>query len=94
MHASSLHSLSCVIVLTRTIAAAYATLCTIRVDLSQAAKDLVPKKLFGKVIYQLDFDVIIFFGLMELKAELGWKTNVRFQSYILLNVYFIYFPGR
>ena len=78
-----------------TITAAYATLCTITVDLSRAAKDLSPKKkFFGKNIYQLDYDVIIFFGLTELKAELGWKTKVSSQPYILLVVYLIYFPER
>ncbi|KAN0094954.1 hypothetical protein V8E55_003241 [Tylopilus felleus] len=51
--------------------------CSIRVDLSQPAKNLVSRKnASGQVYYQLDYDVIVFFGLTELQAQLSWKTKV------------------
>lgn len=53
-------------------------------DLSEPAKDLVPKKVAGQLCYQLDYDVIVFFGQTEFKAELGWKTKVSCEPYVLL----------
>ncbi|KAI9569153.1 hypothetical protein HD554DRAFT_2204656 [Boletus coccyginus] len=54
----------------------FSTLCTIRVNLSEAAKDLAPKREpSGQLYYRLDYDVIVFFGPTELRAELGWKTR-------------------
>jgi len=53
----------------------FSTLCTIRADLSEAVEDLVKKKASGQVYYQLDYDVIVLFGLTELKAYLGWKSK-------------------
>ncbi|KAN0094933.1 hypothetical protein V8E55_003220 [Tylopilus felleus] len=50
--------------------------CNIRVDLSKPAKDLVSKKsASGQVYYQLDYDVLVFFGLTELTAKLSWMTK-------------------
>ncbi|KAN0094963.1 hypothetical protein V8E55_003250 [Tylopilus felleus] len=49
--------------------------CSIRKDLSKPAKDLVSKNASGQVYYQLDYDVIVFFGLTELRAQLSWKTK-------------------
>jgi hypothetical protein len=50
--------------------------CSIYVDLGQPAKDLVQKRSSsGQVYYQLDYDVIVFFGLTELQAQLGWMTK-------------------
>ena len=45
-------------------------------DLSKPAKDLVSKNASGQVYYPLDYDVIVFFGLTELRAQLSWKTKV------------------
>jgi hypothetical protein len=53
----------------------FSTLCTIRADLSEAVEDLVKKKASGQVYYQLDYDVIVLFGLTELKAYLSWKSQ-------------------
>ena len=58
------------------IAAHFSTFCIIYVDLGEPAKDLVPKTVAGGLCYQLDYDVIVFFGQIEFKAELGWKTKV------------------
>ena len=54
-----------------------------RVDLSVAIKDVVPKKPFGQFIYELEYDVIVFFGLTELRAYLEWKTRVSNASVLL-----------
>lgn len=55
-------------------------MCTIRADLSKAVEDLAPKKASGRVYYQLDYDVIVFFGFTELQAQLGWKARVSCES--------------
>ena len=84
-HASSSPSLLRNLVLTRGIVASFSVLCTVRVDLSEAIKDIVPlKKPSGRVYYQLDYDVIVFLGLTELKAQLGWKTKVSCESWCLV----------
>ncbi|KAG9313675.1 hypothetical protein JVU11DRAFT_6020 [Chiua virens] len=61
--------------LTSNIVASFSIEFTIRADLSKATKDLVMMKSSGKVYYQLDYHVTIFFGFTELQAELGWKTK-------------------
>ncbi|KAG9312582.1 hypothetical protein JVU11DRAFT_6979 [Chiua virens] len=53
----------------------FSMFCTLHVDLSRAAKDLVKRRAAGQVYYQLDYAVIVHFGLTELKAFLGWKTR-------------------
>ncbi|KAH6897986.1 hypothetical protein BKA70DRAFT_1159601 [Coprinopsis sp. MPI-PUGE-AT-0042] len=54
----------------------YSTLCTIEVDLSQMGKALGPYKgNGGHVYYKADFDIILLFGLTELKAQLAWKER-------------------
>ena len=51
--------------------------CFTPVDLSEAARDLVPrKKVSGHAYNELDYDVIVFFGLTELRATISWKTKV------------------
>ena len=55
--------------------ASFFTFCIIRVDLSEAVKDVVKKKASGGVYCQLDYDVIVLFGLTELQAFLRWKTR-------------------
>lgn len=45
-----------------------------------AAKDVVLRKHHGQFYYELDYDVIIFFGLTELQAYLEWKTRVGRRS--------------
>ena len=74
---SSFHSLARVLVLTRIVTASFTTLCTIRANLNEAANDLVLKRnASGQIYYQLDYDVIVLFGLTELKAYFGWKSKV------------------
>jgi len=56
----------------------YSTLCTVNVDLSQMGKALGPfKGAGGRIFYKADFDIVLLFGLTELKAQLVWKENVR-----------------
>ena len=75
--ASSFHSLPRVLALTRIVTASFSTLCTIRANLNEAANDLVLKRnTSGQIYYQLDYDVIVLFGLTELKAYFGWKSKV------------------
>ena len=67
------------------IVVSFSALCTVRADLGEAFKDIVPlKKPSGRVYYQLDYDVIVFLGLTELKAQLGWKTKVSCGSWCLV----------
>ena len=84
IHASSFHYLLRILVLTWSIAASFSALCAILANLNEAGKDLVPKrKASGQDCYQLDYDVIVLFGPMELQAFLSWKTRVSCKSLCL-----------
>ncbi|KAF8989882.1 hypothetical protein BDQ17DRAFT_1288292 [Cyathus striatus] len=56
----------------------YATLCSVEVDLTELAKGLQQRRSIrpGRGIrgsyYRVDYDVILLFGLTELKAQLSW----------------------
>jgi hypothetical protein len=53
----------------------YTKLCTIEADLSQAV--VAQPKVRGKgSFYKVDVDVILLFGMTELKAQVAWKVNV------------------
>jgi hypothetical protein len=53
----------------------YTKLCTIEVDLSHLP--LSPRsKSGGGSFYRLDYDIVLMFGLTELKAVIAWKQNV------------------
>lgn len=58
-----------------------------------AVKDLVKKSARGQVYYQLDYDVIVLFGLTELEAYLCWMTRVISESLHLLFADMMLFPG-
>ena len=88
-HASFLNFLFRVLLLKRIIAVSFSTMCFIRVDLSKAAKALVPK---GQGYHQLDYDVIIFFGQTELQAQLVWMTKVCFGTSILTAANIVFVP--
>ncbi|KAF6743411.1 hypothetical protein DFP72DRAFT_933565 [Ephemerocybe angulata] len=54
----------------------YSNMCTVNVDLSQMGKALGPfKGSGGRVYYKADFDIVLLFGLTELKAQLVWKEK-------------------
>lgn len=43
-----------------------------------------PKKNYlGANYYTLNFDVVLLFGLTELKAQIAWKQNVSFRFLVL-----------
>lgn len=49
-------------------------LCSIRGDISDVLKGLQPEFSFtGRKYYSIEFEVILSFGLTELKAQLSWK---------------------
>jgi hypothetical protein len=53
----------------------YTKLCTLEADLSQAM--VVRPKANGKgSFYRASHDIILLFGLTELKAQVAWKVNV------------------
>ena len=54
----------------------YTKLCTIDADLSRVP--LLPKsKASGSgSFYRLDYDIVLLFGMTELKAQVAWKENV------------------
>jgi hypothetical protein len=53
----------------------YTKLCTLEADLSQAV--VVRPKANGKgSYYKAECDIILLFGLTELKAQVAWKVNV------------------
>jgi hypothetical protein len=53
----------------------FSTLCTVEADTSQVPR--MPRYGSQGVYYRIDFDVILSFGLTELKAQLSWTVNVR-----------------
>jgi hypothetical protein len=60
----------------------YTKLCSITVDLSHMRLTSM-KKLTGEgIYYRLDVDIVLLFGLTELKAQIAWKEGVGDISYI------------
>ncbi|TEB20801.1 hypothetical protein FA13DRAFT_1672147 [Coprinellus micaceus] len=54
----------------------YATLCRVSADLSKMGKSLGPfEGPDGRLFYKANFDIILLFGLTELKAQVCWKEN-------------------
>ena len=54
----------------------YMQLCTIEVDLSYLPLSPQSSYAWGGTYYRLDYDIILLFGLTELKAMVAWKENV------------------
>jgi hypothetical protein len=55
-------------------------LCTVHADTSKIAKTLQRKLGFSGVYYRLDLEVILSFGLTEVKAQIAWVENVSLQA--------------
>jgi len=52
----------------------YTGLCTVVTDLSKVP--LFPSRgENGAIVYRIDYDVVLLFGLTELAAQLSWKEN-------------------
>lgn len=60
----------------------FSTLCYIEADTSQISQTLKPHRSPGgskkkkKSYYIMEFDVVLLFGLTELKAQIAWKEGV------------------
>jgi hypothetical protein len=58
--------------------ARFTTMCHVIADTSTFARSLRPQQApGGGDYYRLDFDVILLFGLTELKAQISWNDQVR-----------------
>lgn len=53
----------------------FQTLCTIKADATQLTQNLKPLRGPLGVYYRRDYDVVLSFGLTELKAQLSWIDN-------------------
>ncbi|KAH7929514.1 hypothetical protein BV22DRAFT_1080689 [Leucogyrophana mollusca] len=55
----------------------FSTLCSVRADTSLLAKSLQPRlaKTKGSVYYEMEFSVILLFGLTELAAQVSWTED-------------------
>jgi hypothetical protein len=54
----------------------FSTLCTVTADTSQLAYSLQPLRGIGGIeYYHLEFDVVLQFGLTELKAQISWMEE-------------------
>ena len=63
--------------------------------MSTATKELVRKKNpSGKIYYELEYDAIVYFGLTEIKAEVGLQTKVCVKLYVLQSTDLIVIPER
>jgi hypothetical protein len=53
----------------------FTVLCTLEADLSRAPVRTLPKATGKGVFYSVNIDIILLFGLTELKAQVAWKEN-------------------
>jgi len=72
------------IILTSFYTENYNKLCTIDIDLSHLPLTPLSRPSGGGRYYRLDYDIVLLFGLTELKALVAWKQNVRFSLIISL----------
>ena len=66
----------CVLELHLYIADNYTKLCTIEADLSRVPLLPLTKAKGRGVFYRLDYDIVLLFGMTELKAQVAWKEKV------------------
>jgi hypothetical protein len=60
----------------------YTKLCTIEVDLSRAVITQPKTKEKGR-FYSVDYDIVLLFGMTELKAQVAWKVKVSGLSFVV-----------
>jgi len=53
----------------------YTKLCTIEADLSRVPLHPRPKAVGRGNFYRLDYDIVLLFGMTELKAQVAWKES-------------------
>ena len=67
-------------------------MCSVIADTSKIARSLRTQQALGRSdYYRLDFDVILLFGLTELKAQISWDDGVRlvlFPASCVVNMVF------
>ena len=61
----------------------YTKLCTIDADLSRVPLLPKSKTTGGGSFYRLDYDIVLLFGMTELKAQVAWKEKVSCYSYVV-----------
>ena len=54
----------------------FSTLCTVNADIAELVKTLRPQRGPRGLYYRLEFDIILSFGLTELKAQVAWMESV------------------
>jgi hypothetical protein len=53
----------------------YTMLCTVELDLSRVPSRREPKVKGKGTYYRVDYDIVLLFGMTELKAQVAWKEN-------------------
>jgi len=53
----------------------YTNLCTISADLSQVSVFPLPKLNGTGIFYQCSYDILLLFGMTELKVQIAWREN-------------------
>ena len=68
-------------------------MCNVSANTSQLVRSLRPQRApGGGVYYQFDYDVVLLFGLTELKAQISWMHEVRLV--IVLSRLYSYMASR
>ena len=62
----------------------YKKLCTIRADLSRIPMIPQRKVTGGGIFYRVDYDLVLLFGMTELKAQVAWRENVSSFFYLYI----------
>ena len=65
----------------------YTKLCTIEIDLSHLPLSSRPKYFGRGNFYRLEYDIILLFGLTELKAMVSWKQDVGLLLFLLHSLF-------
>lgn len=65
----------------------YTKLCTITVDLSHLPLQARPKATGRGTFFRLDYEIVLLFGLTELKAQVTWKEKVCVDSSVTAQGY-------
>jgi len=55
----------------------FSDLCEVTADLFAAKKSVLPEMnlMTGEIYYRMHFDIVLLFGLTELKAQMAWMEN-------------------
>jgi hypothetical protein len=63
-------------------------LCTIEIGLSQLPSRPQPKATGSGAFYEVDYDIVLLFGMTEFKAQVAWKENVSYLHMLFNQVNF------